>query len=514
MVTSAVAAQRQGSLAAAVPPLSAAGAYAAQTPGGDTQLIGGRWQSNFGPVTLVAQPGANGVVNVTGSYQQAADKRGEIKSGSYDPKTRILEFTYWQPWSRQEGTGRLQLSADGKTLTGTWKLANNIGEWRLTGREPPPDDLTPIISSPSNWTLSLFNGAKGTLERGTDSFTVDIPTPRAFNDVQPKAGPFRLARDRWYILRFRARSDQPGGFRVAGGADLDYSASVGPEWRDHSCFVRGRDIPWTLFFPIGGNRGRMTFANFRLYSDDAALQTFLASLERSLFPVGLPRDGRLLVKPVIIVPKDVSAPPEVNVRMYRLHMRLAQREFRKQLMGKDTFGLIDQVLVLNGAHDKAYYEDFIRRQEASEPGAREVRLHDQQAGLGNRFIYVFSYYGAGWPAGAHGNGSGDANGGSVWMVNSTNKMINGSHQHLLCHELGHAFGLSHLEDYGWRRGNDIPSFVGGSEKVQTAGFSYGIQEPRLLRHELRILARNKAVFPNFEFTAQDEQKLPPDPPKP
>jgi len=125
----------------------------------DEQVAGvervlGTWQSDWGPVTLEgskqsepfglagtpspATPGGS-EQSITGSWNQNGNI-GQIKSGTFNSATGILKFNYYQNWNNQEGVAELTLSADGKTLSGTWKqgaagsgqVDGGGGSWTLT----------------------------------------------------------------------------------------------------------------------------------------------------------------------------------------------------------------------------------------------------------------------------------------------------------------------------------------------------------------------------------------------
>ncbi|MBI2265502.1 MAG: hypothetical protein HYU64_10070 [Armatimonadetes bacterium] len=95
--------------------------------------ISGTWKSDWGPVTL--QHGAiqgGQPVGVTGHWVQGPDKRGTFTGGSYNPSTGVVTLNYYEPWKKISGSATLTLSADGKTLSGTWKQPDGAGSWTMT----------------------------------------------------------------------------------------------------------------------------------------------------------------------------------------------------------------------------------------------------------------------------------------------------------------------------------------------------------------------------------------------
>lgn len=98
-------------------------------------IIGGNWQSQWGPVTLKPTGNAsepNGKVQLTGSWTQPSKGVGTIEQGSFDPASGTLEFAYYQPWNNIRGVATFKLSKDGKSLVGSFSQPPNYkGAWTL-----------------------------------------------------------------------------------------------------------------------------------------------------------------------------------------------------------------------------------------------------------------------------------------------------------------------------------------------------------------------------------------------
>ena len=102
-----------------------------------TTSIAGVWDSNWGPATIeCADVEDYGSVPITGSWKQGPGQVGVIKSGTFDSAKGVLEFAFDEPWHNQSGTAVLSLSADGKTLKGTWRFTTSGGggNWTMTRR--------------------------------------------------------------------------------------------------------------------------------------------------------------------------------------------------------------------------------------------------------------------------------------------------------------------------------------------------------------------------------------------
>ena len=89
------------------------------------------WQSDWGLVVFNS--------DLTGYWNQGSGV-GQIKDGTYNPKTRKLIFHYYQPWNDMNGTATLTLSKDGNHLSGNWtqQRGSNLpgsggsGGWTMT----------------------------------------------------------------------------------------------------------------------------------------------------------------------------------------------------------------------------------------------------------------------------------------------------------------------------------------------------------------------------------------------
>lgn len=89
--------------------------------------VSGKWQSEWGPVTIVADGGAS----ISGWWDQASDKVGRITGGTYDPATRTLTITYYEDWAKLSGSATLVLKPGGRVLDGTWTQPSGAGNWTM-----------------------------------------------------------------------------------------------------------------------------------------------------------------------------------------------------------------------------------------------------------------------------------------------------------------------------------------------------------------------------------------------
>ena len=66
---------------------------------------------------------------VNGSYV-SEDTKGDITRGTFDPVDGAFEFLFSEPANKVTGSAKLQLSANGNRLEGTWSnSAGESGRW-------------------------------------------------------------------------------------------------------------------------------------------------------------------------------------------------------------------------------------------------------------------------------------------------------------------------------------------------------------------------------------------------
>src|ERR1700722_17330146 len=82
--------------------------------------IAGSWDSDRGFVFLKTEPiaGKNHLA-VTGTYHPGPDQKGVVTSGTYDPATGVLEFSFEESWRKPaKGSARLTIAPNGKHFKG------------------------------------------------------------------------------------------------------------------------------------------------------------------------------------------------------------------------------------------------------------------------------------------------------------------------------------------------------------------------------------------------------------
>lgn len=135
--------------------------------------IAGTWNSPWGQVTLQTSPGKDGkTLAVRGAYSSVTgpNRKGLIKSGTFDPATGILEFVLEEPWwdNDTQGTVKLTLAADGQRLEGPYLKTNKHG-----GRDEGTVTFTHVVDVAGIWESpwGLFTLRTAPTERNKRSVT-------------------------------------------------------------------------------------------------------------------------------------------------------------------------------------------------------------------------------------------------------------------------------------------------------------------------------------------------------
>jgi hypothetical protein len=210
-----------------------------------------------------------------------------------------------------------------------------------------------------------------------------------------------------------------------------------------------------------------------------------------------PYPERVRVLPVFFVPSDQDPPTRSELRAYWRHLRWAQARY-ELLLGGSTFELAGPPQVHRGRFPLAVYRSL--EDDAAQFLSELLTAHGV-----NRFTcpYVFAVVlinpcenepaGGGRPC----NG-GFNRGGGIVVMSSFGLRGDSPFQSTLRHELGHAFGLPHVDVYRYdmRSSRSIMSY---NPLHHTEGFRPSSRPGGLIPEDRRALAANDRVFDALEF---------------
>jgi len=248
---------------------------------------------------------------------------------------------------------------------------------------------------------------------------------------------------------------------------------------------------------------------------------FLTLLLAATSGSSAPAPQRLVVLPVLFIPKDARI-SEGELRaaadLLQSHLKLAQDTY-KALLETDTFAISERKYnFYHAAHDSAFYDLHVEKKALIASGrgkpeamnsshimAKELLDWNHDNRMDSRTVYLSFFVrpnnqapgGHAFGGGRTLNGAPNTGGGYVeiemyWLLHDKTSHI----QSTLVHELGHSFGLPHVDAFGYDIGTN-DSIMSYNKKHWTSGLqpSPGGFNPE----DYYLLSLNKLAFPNFRF---------------
>lgn len=209
---------------------------------------------------------------------------------------------------------------------------------------------------------------------------------------------------------------------------------------------------------------------------------------------------RVQVLPVAFVPKGQSPPDPAETKLFLAHVELARARYREMLRG-DTFVIAGEgrLKIVPGRRDLDHYR-----------GARERGAPDMVAELldeleltrfSNPYVFCILVMNSedSFPEGGGRPINGGANlGGGMLYIASFELKRNEHFQSTLQHELGHSFGLPHVDVYGYPiQGTD--SIMSYNPRHHSRGLEPSPTPGTLIPEDRRALALNDRVFARTTF---------------
>jgi hypothetical protein len=209
---------------------------------------------------------------------------------------------------------------------------------------------------------------------------------------------------------------------------------------------------------------------------------------------------QVLVLPVFFVAQDAEPPSPDQIDRLARHLRWSQDTFRRFLDGRSTFRIADRPpLIFHSAQNLAYYR------APGRPYA-ELMIDNLLTTVGHTrfdnpyvFVIVFMNSDDDFPTGGGRplNGGYNTGGGLVLLSSyalDRHRML----QSTLRHEIGHAYGLPHVDVYAYDMATN-PSVMSYNAAHWTDFFEEAADPGRFIPEDIRGLAMNDRGFAGLTF---------------
>ncbi|MDP2875410.1 MAG: hypothetical protein Q8O00_04440 [Holophaga sp.] len=210
--------------------------------------------------------------------------------------------------------------------------------------------------------------------------------------------------------------------------------------------------------------------------------------------------GRVRVLPVAFVPRDQSPPEPVETKLFLQHVDLARRRFREMLHG-DTFEIAGEGR-LKVVHGRKTLDHYRRARERGAPDmVAELLAEFGLTRFSNPYVFCILVMNArdSFPEGGGRPINGGVNlGGGMMYIASFELKRNAHFQTTLQHELGHGFGLPHVDVYGYPM-QETDSIMSYNPAHHGRGLQPSPTPGTLIPEDRRALALNNRVFVNTTF---------------
>jgi len=209
---------------------------------------------------------------------------------------------------------------------------------------------------------------------------------------------------------------------------------------------------------------------------------------------------RVSVLPVFLVPKDERAPSEDQKARLLRHLAWAQRRYAELLPGRRTFSIAHRRPVI--VPGKFRGVDYDAMPEGAGPQFISEVLESLQLTRFNApysfFIVVMNTRNDNPVGGGRTLNGGFNTGPGMVEVSSWSLDKSPNFQSTVQHELGHSFGLPHVDAYGYSMSTNA-SIMSYNPAHHTDGFSPSPTPGILIPEDIRGLSLNQRAFPGLSF---------------
>jgi hypothetical protein len=205
------------------------------------------------------------------------------------------------------------------------------------------------------------------------------------------------------------------------------------------------------------------------------------------------------VKPVFFVARDQPMPSADQKSRFVRHLAWAQQRYAEMLGDGVTFTLAaDSVEIVRGAHDIA---DYLTPPDlGGSEIMSELLAHEHHTRFDNPYVFatILMNTTSAEPSGYGRPCNGGLDGGGGLLVMSSTTLDSFNFQSTLQHELGHSFGLPHVDVYGYDI-NTNASIMSYNTGQWTNGFTPSAVPGILIPEDRHALAMNDRVFSALAF---------------
>jgi hypothetical protein len=229
---------------------------------------------------------------------------------------------------------------------------------------------------------------------------------------------------------------------------------------------------------------------------------------KNTIAVGKAKDYRIpteiLVLPVFFVPDGEKKPKESQYGRVTKHLKWSQARYN-ELLGNHTFKITREVITYNSDNQISAYQNLKGGEQNKIAGELLRFLRVNRYNCPYILFTVFQCSSFEFPPGFGRPFNGGYNtGGGICLVSSfaLNQLPN--FQSTIQHELGHAFGLPHVDAYGYDM-SKCDSLMSYNQAHHTAGFSQSSTPGVFIDEDRRGLALNQRVFPGLTYDIDETE---------